>query len=161
VKSIVDNAIARRRQGDFEGCRALLYPLLTGADAALAHLHIAWSFDNQGQELNAAEHYRQALTGDLSPQDRFEAQFGLASTLRCLGQYQAALPLFEALVQDFPEALEVQPFYAICLYNLGRHKEALALMLKLTVATSRHDGINAYGRAISLYAEDLDLIQRR
>ena len=56
-------------------------------DIAQAHLHISWSYDSQGSEREAVEHYELALSGELSLEDRFDALLGLASTLRSLGQY--------------------------------------------------------------------------
>ncbi|MGY5611693.1 tetratricopeptide repeat protein [Vibrio brasiliensis] len=75
---------------------------------------------------------------------------------RSLGQYQQALGYFEQTMDEYPKSLEVQPFYAMCLYNLGRHKEATSLLLKLLVNTTNSEEIKQYQEAISLYAEDLD-----
>lgn len=44
----------------------------------------------------------------------------------------------------------------MCLYNLGRHKEAIALLLELLVSTTNDESIKAYQQAILLYAKDLD-----
>lgn len=93
----------------------------------------------------------------LSLVERFDALFGLAaSTYRSLGMYSEALIYFEQTLNEYPSSIEVQPFYAMCLYNLGRHKEATSLLLKLLVSTTNSDAINEYQRAISLYAQDLD-----
>ena len=54
------------------------------------------------------------------------------------------------------EEVQVQPFYAMCLYNVGRHKEATSLLLKLLVSTTNSEAIQGYQRAILGYAEDLD-----
>jgi tetratricopeptide (TPR) repeat protein len=66
------------------------------------------------------------------------------------------LRYFESALSEYPNAIEVQPFYAMCLHNLGRHKEATALLLKLLLATTNSEAIKGYQRAISLYADDLD-----
>jgi len=44
----------------------------------------------------------------------------------------------------------------MCLYNLGRHKEATSFLLELLVSTTNSEAIKAYQSAISLYAKDLD-----
>ena len=157
MHSIVEQAIALRRNQQYKESRALLAPLVDDIQyGAIAHLHTAWSYDNQGLEHEALPHYKSALEGILSPHDRLDALLGLASTLRSLGEYSEALHYFESALSEYPNAIEVQPFYAMCLYNLGRHKEATALLLKLLLATTNSEAIKDYQRAISLYADDLD-----
>jgi len=122
----------------------------------ISYLHIAWSYDNQGLESEAVQHYNAALTGDLGEKDHFEALFGLASTLRSLGKYHEAAVRFEKACTLFPNAKEAMPFYAMCLYNLGEHKNAVERLLNLLIDTTSSEGILAYKRAIKLYAQDLD-----
>lgn len=146
-----------RRQQRFQECRELLYPLLNvPEEAALANLHIAWSYDNEGVEKLAVPYYTQALAGNLSPADRRHGLLGLASTLRCLGEYAWAMRYFEIAATEFPDAQEFKPFQAMCLYNLGRGKEAVALLLKTLLDTTSSQDILDYRRAIALYADDLD-----
>ena len=157
MRTRIDEAILRRKNGDYKESRRLLRTVLASSSyAASAHLNIAWSYDNEGKEQQAIEHYRLALKGPLSPNERFEALFGLASTYRSLGCYEDALDYFQQTITEFPNNLEAQPFYAMCLYNLGRHKEATALLLNLLVSTTDNQSIREYQRAILLYAEDLD-----
>ncbi|NVK74879.1 MAG: tetratricopeptide repeat protein [Oceanospirillaceae bacterium] len=124
--------------------------------AAQAHLHIAWSYDNEGKEQQAIQHYLASLDGELKDIERFDALFGLASTYRSLGVYDTALAYFEQILNEYPDSIEVKLFYAICLYNLGRHKEATSLLLNLLLSTTNSDAIKQYQRAIELYANDLD-----
>ncbi|SDH91387.1 Tetratrico peptide repeat-containing protein [Vibrio xiamenensis] len=157
VAALIDNAVALRKSGNHIASIALLEPLLAhDAYRAQASLHIAWNHDQQSQEQQAVQHYQAALEGPLLPSDRFDALFGLASTLRSLGDYQQARHYFELTLQEFPEHLEVKPFYAMCLYNLGDSKSALALLLELLVSTTDNAAIQDYQRAIRLYAADLD-----
>ncbi|MGD8232507.1 tetratricopeptide repeat protein [Vibrio sp. TRT 1302] len=157
MEAVIQQAIELRKQGNYQASRDLLTTLLGDNQyAAKAHLHIAWSFDNEGKEQQAIDHYLASLSGPISPTERFDALFGLASTYRSLGQYQQALGYFEQTIDEYPKSLEVQPFYAMCLYNLGRHKEATSLLLELLVNTTNSEEIKQYQRAISLYAEDLD-----
>ena len=157
MESLFEAAIALRKAGKYNESRALLRPFLTHQEmAGRAHLLFAWSYDNQGKAKEAVAHYRLAIEEDLSEVDRFEALFGLASTLRSLGSYDEALTFFEQTIVLYPEAQEVQPFYAMCLYNLGRHKEATSNLLHLLVSTTDSDAIKRYQQAIRLYADDLD-----
>ncbi|WP_391090953.1 tetratricopeptide repeat protein [Vibrio sp. NH-UV-68] len=157
MESIIKQAIELRKQDKYQESRALLKTLLNDETySAKAHLQIAWSYDNEGKEQEAITHYQSSLSGLLSSEERFDALFGLASTYRSLGMYSEALSYFEQTLIEYPSSIEVQPFYAMCLYNLGRHKEATSLLLDLLVSTTNSDAIKEYQRAISLYAEDLD-----
>ncbi|CAK1917384.1 Acetyltransferase (GNAT) family protein [Vibrio crassostreae] len=157
MDTIIKQAIELRKEAKYQESRELLAILLDDEKyAAKAHLHIAWSYDNQGKEQQAIEHYVLSLSGVLSSVERFDALFGLASTYRSLGLYAEALSYFEQTMAEYPDSLEVQPFYAMCLYNLGRHKEATSLLLELLVSTTNSEAIKEYQRAISLYAQDLD-----
>ena len=157
METTISQAIALRKEQKYQESRDLLATLLSDENlAAKAHLQIAWSYDNQGKEQQAIEHYVLSLQGKLSSVERFDALFGLASTYRSLGRYTEALSYFEQTMSEYPQSLEVQPFYAMCLYNLGRHKEATSLLLELLVSTTNSEAIKEYQRAISLYAKDLD-----
>lgn len=101
-------------------------------------------------------HYESALQGQLRTDERFDALFGLASTLRSLGRYKDAVVYFELTISDYPDRIEVKPFYAMCLYNLGQYKAATELLLDLLVSTTDSAAIKRYQRAISFYAQDVD-----
>ena len=157
MEETIKHAITLRKQSRFAESRSLLASLLDSKEhVAQAHLNIAWTYDNEGKESLAVDHYVAAISGDLAVNDRFEALFGLASTYRSLGLYHDALSYFDIALAEYPNALEIKPFYAMCLYNLGRHKEAVALLLELLVTTTNSEDIRQYQRAITLYAQDLD-----
>ncbi|QUJ68846.1 tetratricopeptide repeat protein [Photobacterium sp. GJ3] len=152
-----EEALALRKAKQYEASRTILTTMLEEeALKAKAHLQIAWSYDNEGKEREAVAHYEAALKGPISENERFDAVFGLASTLRSLGNYHEALKYFEQTKHDFPDLIEVQPFHAMCLHNLGRHQEAMAMLLELLLQTTSSTQIQAYQRAIRLYAENLD-----
>ncbi|WP_250132523.1 tetratricopeptide repeat protein, partial [Vibrio crassostreae] len=96
MDTIIKQAIELRKEAKYQESRDLLATLLDDEKyAAKAHLHIAWSYDNQGKEQQAIEHYVLSLSGVLSSVERFDALFGLASTYRSLGLYAEALSYFE------------------------------------------------------------------
>ena len=157
MQKIIDQSIKLRRSEAYDESRELLSTLFVNPEyKAKAHLYTAFTFDNEGKETDAIFHYETALAGELSSSDRFEGLLGLASTLRSLGQYADALVYFEKLTLDYPNALEYQPFYAMCLYNVGEHKKATALLLYLLINTTNSEAIKEYHRAIRLYSKDLD-----
>ncbi|MGR6838038.1 tetratricopeptide repeat protein [Aliivibrio wodanis] len=157
MEATIKQATDLRKEAKYQESRTLLKTLLKNENyAAKALLHIAWSYDNEGKEQEAIEHYLLSLTGTLSSIERFDALFGLASTYRSLGNYSEALSYFEQTMIEYPDSIEVKPFYAMCLYNLGRHREATSLLLELLISTTNSDAIKEYQRAILLYAKDLD-----
>ncbi|KDM91709.1 tetratricopeptide repeat protein [Photobacterium galatheae] len=157
MHSIIENAIELRKSGQYEASRKLLFSLLSNHEyQAKACLQIAWAYDNEGKEQEAITYYESALTGPLSTTERFDAIFGLACTLRSLGRYNDALTYFEQTISEYPDAIEVMPFYAMCLYNVGQHQDAISLLLELLVSTTNSDSIKNYQRAILLYSKDLD-----
>ncbi|CAM3701769.1 Tetratrico peptide repeat protein [Vibrio aerogenes CECT 7868] len=157
MEAVITQAIELRKNGKHQASRDLLTQLLNdNGYSGKAHLHIAWSYDNEGREREAIAHYRSSLSGNLSSTERFDALFGLACTLRCVGDYAKALHYFGQTIEEYPDSPEVKPFFAMCLYNSGRYKEAVSLLLELLVSTTDSQEIQAYQRAISLYAKDLD-----
>ncbi|MEZ8820308.1 tetratricopeptide repeat protein [Vibrio sp. 10N.222.54.A1] len=104
----------------------------------------------------AVQHDNAARTDDLGEKDHFEALFGLASTLISLGKDHEAAVWFEKACTLFPNAKEAMPFYAMCLYNLGEHKNAVDMLLNLLIDTTSSEDILTYKRATKLYAQDLD-----
>ncbi|HIF5636932.1 tetratricopeptide repeat protein [Vibrio parahaemolyticus] len=157
METVIKQAIVLRKQAKYKESRILLAELLNDENySAKAHLQIAWSYDNEGKEREAIEHYLSSLSGRLSKTERFDALFGLACTYRSVGNYSEAVGYFEQTLNEYPDSIEAKPFYAMCLYNVGRHKEATSLLLDLLVSTTDSNEIKQYQRAISLYAKDLD-----
>jgi len=95
----------------------------------------------EGKESDAIPHYEAALAGKLDSIERFDTLFGLASTFRSLEQYEQALKYFEQTISEYPDGIEAKPFYVMFLYNLGRHKEAMTLLLELLVSTTDSQAI--------------------
>ncbi|RXJ71724.1 hypothetical protein CS022_19955 [Veronia nyctiphanis] len=162
MEDIIQSAIALKRADKADEAISLLSQYLDDPEvSALAHFHIACCYDWQGKEKEAIPHYRVSLTNDderidLEEKLRFDALLGLGSSLRCLGEYQAATDTFETLFEEFPDADAAEPFYAMCLYNVGRHKEACQRLMALLLKTTKSEDIALYREALSLYAQDLD-----
>lgn len=149
-------AIALRKLGEHQQSRQQLQTLTDIAELrARALLNIAWSYDNEGKEREAEQSYLAALEAGLDDDDRFEAQFGLASTWRCLGKYQQAKTLFEEIMINWPQATEIRPFYALCLHNLGENDAAVSLLLEYI---ARHPTVRMepLQQVLHYYAQNLD-----
>ncbi len=119
---------------------------------------LAWTCDHLGMEREAVPYYEQALAHGLRGEDRPDALLGLGSTYRTLGRYEDSERLLQAAIAEYPERRELQVFYAMTLYNLGRSHEAVGLLLEQLAATSADAGITQYNKAMRFYADKLDQV---
>ncbi|GGY04457.1 tetratricopeptide repeat protein [Paludibacterium paludis] len=121
------------------------------AQAAFVH-------DFLGREEEAVPFYERAIAQGLSPELERECLLGLGSSYRNLGRYQEAWDILARGRERYPDAQEFVVFGAMAGYNLGRHHEAMALLLGALADTSCDETIKAYRSAIRVYASDLDRI---
>ncbi|MBY9082501.1 tetratricopeptide repeat protein [Paenibacillus sp. HN-1] len=117
---------------------------------------IAWCHDVLGLERQAVPYYERGLSAGLAEHLRPGALLGLGSTYRTLGEYDKARSLFEQAMAEYPEHRELRVFYAMTLYNLGKHERAASILLHLLAGTSADPGIAEYAKAIAFYADNLD-----
>lgn len=150
-------AISLRESGDPAAALQLLEGLhRESPDDARVNLQCAWAHDSMGSEREAVPFYERALELGLSGNDLRHALLGLGSTHRSLGNYEKALSTLSRGVDEFPDDHGLKVFQAMALYNVDRAKEACELLLRLLSETTSDPAILAYGRAIDLYAGDLD-----
>jgi tetratricopeptide (TPR) repeat protein len=117
---------------------------------------LAWTCDVLGREREALPYYEKAVALGLPRSELGGALLGLGSTLRCLGQYERAAEVLRSAKTELPESREFDVFLAMTLHNLGRHAEAMELLLATLADTSKDPGITAYQRAIRFYADKLE-----
>ncbi|MDI3404122.1 tetratricopeptide repeat protein [Streptomyces cavernicola] len=151
-------AVRLRESGRPAEARELLVVLAQELpdDAQVAY-QAAWVHDTLGLESAAEPHYRRALAipGGLSAEDRADALLGLGSTYRVLGRYQQAVETLTAASAEFPENGALRAFLAMALFNVGRHHDAMELLLTLVATTSDDPNVAEYRPAIEHYAQDL------
>lgn len=157
-------AVRLRASGQLDEARARLVALAEEfpADAQVAY-QTAWVHDALGLEAQAVPHYRRALSrpdgpssGGLSSDDRAGAVLGLGSTYRVLGEYQRAVDTLTAASAEFPANGALKAFLAMALFNVGRHHDAMELLLTLVTTTSDDPTVAEYRPAIEHYARDLN-----
>ncbi|HTS22466.1 MAG TPA: tetratricopeptide repeat protein [Casimicrobiaceae bacterium] len=152
-------ALARelRARGKHAEARELLVALAAQSpnDAELQY-EAACVHDFLGEEASAVAYYRAALLGSLSEGHLRGAYLGLGSTYRALGLYTEAEAILRQGVERFPDANEMKVFLAMALHNLGQSKAAVERLLAVLAQTSSDREIQAYRRAILLYAQDID-----
>jgi tetratricopeptide (TPR) repeat protein len=152
------DAIVGARLG---GASAVLLPRLR--DLASRHpntpeilAQIAWTCETLGRYREAAGFYERAIALGLPPHELSAATLGLGSALRCLGDYARAEEVLRQGRDRFPDQREFDVFLAITLHNLGRHAEALHLLLGTLIETADDVGITSQGRTIRFLAAQLD-----
>lgn len=157
MHSDLDTARRLRSEGKHEDARALLAELVKQQPGnAQVQYEAACVHDSLGREADAIPFYTAALLGDLPPSERCGALVGLGSTYRTLGMFEEAERTLLTAKAEFGGAQEVEVFLAMTRHNMGRSKEAVEALLRVLVETSRDESIQAYGRAIALYAENID-----
>jgi tetratricopeptide (TPR) repeat protein len=154
----IDQIIALRNEGKLDEAIQLAKELVAHEPTdPKAHYQCAWCHDSAGLEKEAVPYYEKAIELGLTPEDDLSgALLGLGSTYRTLGQYEQAAETFVKGMQRFPEGRSFPVFLSMAYYNLGRHHEAMTLLLQSLAETTSDPTISAYQRAILFYASDLD-----
>ena len=148
---------ALRRSGAHEAAHGALIELASRTpDHAIVLYEAACVHDFLGLEAQAVPYYVRALALGLPDETARNAMLGLGSTLRTLGRYEDAERTLREGLTRLPNAHELRTFLAMALYNLGRHHEAMQLLLGVIADTSADPNVRALERAIRFYAEDLD-----
>lgn len=115
----------------------------------------AWCCDLLGDEREAIPYYLNALNYGLKGKDRKEAFLGLGSTYRTIGEYEKSeSTLLEALEEFNDNSLRV--FLSMTYYNLGKHEEAMEILLTLMADTSSDISIRQFEKAIRYYSDKLN-----
>jgi predicted Zn-dependent protease len=155
------HAVRLREGGEPDRARELLLTLRAEfpADPVIAY-QTAWVHDVLDLEEEAVPHYRAAIAGGLPDDEMRDALLGLGSTLRVLGRDDEAAEVFADGLRRFPGHRPLRVFQAMLRYNTGDSREAVADLLRVVVESTKDPDILRYGRAISAYAEDLDLRAR-
>lgn len=154
----LNKAILLRSEGKLTESNEILKELAKNdPENAEINYQCAWSFDVLGKEVQAVPYYEKALQLGLNEEDTLGAIIGLGSTYRTLGSYQKSQAVFENGLSRFPENNVLKTFYAMTLYNVGEHVKAMEILLTCLVQTSNDPDIKSYGRAITFYADKLDM----
>ena len=133
----LEEAIQLRSEGKLEKSNVLLSNLVSEfPDDALVNYHYAWSFDVLGLEADAVPYYEKAIQLGLDETNAMGAFIGLGSSYRALGKYDKSEIVFEKGIEHFPENNAMKTFYAMTLYNVGEHREAMEILL---TCLSPHD----------------------
>ncbi|RBP95923.1 tetratricopeptide repeat protein [Cytobacillus firmus] len=155
----LEKAIVLRNLGKYKDSSLLLVKLAEEYPVnPVIHYQCAWSFDVLGEESKAVSHYEKAIELGLPESDLPGAILGLGSTYRTLGEYEKSKMVFEKGISQFPANRAIQVFYSMTLHNLGKHSEAMEMLLRCVAETSDDPEVMQYKKAITFYADKLDEI---
>ena len=153
----LEAAVGLREAGDPEAAREALLALARARpEDAVVQYQTAWAHDVLGLESEAVPFYERALELGLDDADLEGALVGLGSTYRTLGRYADAERILRRGREQFGAGRCFDVFLAMALYNLGRHAEAMELLLGTLAGSSSEKSIQQYRRAILFYADKLD-----
>ena len=124
-------------------------------DAGEIHYQIAWTHDANDQSPQAIPHYEKAIVLGLETESLAGAILGLGSSLRVAGEFEKSERVLRDGLERFPDHNEFRAFLALTLHDLGRHAEALSLVMTTLLDTAEDPGITAYQRALRYYAGEL------
>ena len=131
--------------GTFRSMKALVDERPDGDAAALyewASVH-----DFLGSETEAITLYRLALDAGLDDRRRTQALIQLASSLRNVGEFEAAIQVLEDVEENDVTGDAHRAFLALALFDAGRPDQALRVALEALAKT-----LPLYRRAVTGYA---------
>ncbi|MEO8827811.1 tetratricopeptide repeat protein, partial [Lapillicoccus sp.] len=114
----------------------------------------ASALDAAGEPGAALPYYREALALRLREPHRHRAQIQAASTLRLLGELDAALLLLDEVDVTHPGSASVAAFRALVLLDAGRPQDAVAGLVDSLVDHATDEDSAAYRRALHAYADE-------
>ena len=117
-------------------------------NVAEINYQLAWSCDVLSRAADALPYYEKAIALGLPPNELSGALLGLGNILRALGQPVRATDVLRSGKAQFPENREFDVFLALALHDLGRHAEAMQLLLETLCETTEDPGLTTYQRAI-------------
>ncbi|MFS0673434.1 tetratricopeptide repeat protein [Ornithinibacillus sp. 179-J 7C1 HS] len=155
----LNQAIVLRKEGLLKESNSIMLQLANAyPNDAKVQYQCAWSFDVLGEESKAVPHYEKAIKLGLAGEDLEGALLGLGSTYRTLGEYENSKRIFEKGKNLFPNNRAFDVFFAMTLYNLNQHDQAMEKLLTCLVDTTENKDIKAYEKAIRFYSDKLDQV---
>ena len=110
-------------------------------------------FDSNGHAAEAIEYYYKAIAQGLTDDLLVQVMVQLGSSLRNVGKHDEAVQLLQSACIRFPDHRALAAFFALALFSSGKHGEALAEMIELTLRVPNF--YERYTRSLGNYASDL------
>ena len=130
-------------------CMKVLVDARPDGDAAALY---EWAsvHDFLGSETEAIPLYRLALEAGLDDRRRTQALIQLASSLRNVGEFEAAIQVLDDVEENDIAGDAHRAFLALALFDAGRSDQALRVALEALAKT-----LPLYSRAVTGYAAEL------
>lgn len=159
TKHEMEKAIQLREEGHLIESNELLIQLAKEHHGdPVINYQCAWSYDVLGEEREAVPYYEKAISLGLEGEDLEGALLGLGCTYRTLGEYEKSRRTFLKGIELFPHNHAIRVFYAMTLFNLKDHNQAMEILLKSIAETSNDPQLVSYKRAIEFYSDKLDQV---
>jgi len=114
-----------------------------------------------GRTIIKVERSRLSIFISKRADDEFDAAFGLACTVRCLGRYAEAARHFERLLSRYLARSEIIPFYALCAINSQDTVLASRLLMERVITQPPTQAIAAYQSTLAGYWQDPSYATKR
>jgi tetratricopeptide (TPR) repeat protein len=114
---------------------------------------VAGAYDTAGEERTAKALYEEALAAGLAGERLRMCLCQYGSTLRWLGELDRSLAVLEDARAAFPESDAVRVFLALTLNDLGRHDQAVGVLLGTLTAHAASTDLGRYATGLAGLAE--------
>jgi tetratricopeptide (TPR) repeat protein len=152
----VSRSWALNRAGQEEEALAIVRALVERCpNDPRTHFEFAGALDYQGREAEAVAPYRRAQTLGLSGRDLPRLYVQLGSTLRNVGDFDAAVEFLQEGRTRFPDHAAIRAFHALALLSAGRCRESVVSLLDLIASHADAIELDGYERALRAYTDEL------
>ncbi|MEX3747125.1 tetratricopeptide repeat protein [Lysinibacillus xylanilyticus] len=157
MENTKDLALQLRRQGQLQESKQMFLTLLSNDQLNPSlHYECARSFDILAEETEAMPFYEKAIELGLPDEELEDAFVKLGSIYRTHERFLEAKKLYQEAMRKFPKKEQMTIFYAMALYNLGEHAEAMGFLIDNIAYTSTNQDILKYYRTITYLGNRLD-----
>lgn len=157
MENTIESALHLRRQGKLRESKEMFLTLLSNDQLNPSlHYQCARSFDILAEETKAMPFYEKAIELGLSDEELEDAYVKLGCIYRTHERFVEAKKLFQEAFCKFPNKEQMKVFYAMSLFNLGEHAEAMGFLIDNLVYMTTNQDILKYSRTISYLGHRLD-----
>ncbi|MFF2176510.1 tetratricopeptide repeat protein [Lysinibacillus sp. NPDC058147] len=157
MENTIHRALQLRRQGQLQESKEMFLTLLSNDPLNPSlHYQCARSFDILAEETKAMPLYEKAIELGLADDELEDVFIKLGCIYRTHERFLEAKKLYQEAMRKFPKKEQMKIFYAMALYNLGEHSEAMGFLIDNLAYTTTNQDILKYYRTITYLGSRLD-----
>ncbi|MFT9819862.1 tetratricopeptide repeat protein [Lysinibacillus sp. NPDC056185] len=157
MENTIHRALQLRSQGKLQESKEMFLTLLSNDPLNPSlHFQCARSFDILAEETKAMPFYEKAIELGLADDELEDAFIKLGCIYRTHERFVEAKKLYLEALSKFPKKEQMKIFYAMSLYNLGEHAEAMGFLISNIAYTTTDQDILTYYRTITYLGHRLD-----